>query len=196
MRKKGYLTSAMLLLLTCTVLLSACDAITAQNITNTGTAQGMNGGGMMNGGGPGMNGGTQRGGGGQGMNGRTGSPDEMRGMMNADLTGRVTSVEGSTVTIALLEVQDNSSTGSTNGNGRQPGVSRGGSTDMKDTGIEMKLNIGDDVNISQGMGMGAPGNNQSADSSIQVSDLKEGDIVMVWYKENTETVERMVVTQS
>lgn len=196
MRKKGYLTSAMLLLLTCSVLLSACDAITAQNITNTGSAQGMNGGGMMNGGGPGMNGGTQRGGGGQGMNGRTGSPDEMRGMMNADLTGRVTSVEGSTVTIALLEVQDNSSTGSTNGNGRQPGVSRGGSTDMKDTGIEMKLNIGDDVNISQGMSMGAPGNNQSADSSIQVSDLKEGDVVMVWYKENTETVERMVVTQS
>jgi hypothetical protein len=185
----------MLLLLTCSVFLSACDAITAQNITNTGSAQGMNGGGMMNGGGPGMNGGTQRGGG-QGMNGRTGSPDEMRGMMNADLTGRVTSVEGSTVTIALLEVQDNSSTGSTNGNGRQPGVSRGGSTDMKDTGIEMKLNIGDDVNISQVMGMGAPGNNQSADSSIQVSDLKEGDIVMVWYKENTETVERMVVTQS
>lgn len=130
------------------------------------------------------------------MNGRTGSTDEMRGMMNADLTGRVISVEGSTVTIALLEVQDNSTTGSTNGNGRQPGVSRGGSTDMKDTGIEMKLNIGDDVNISQGMGMGAPGNNQSADSSIQVSDLKEGDVVMVWYKENTETVERMVVTQS
>lgn len=196
MRKKGYLTSAMLLLFTSTVLLSACDAITAQNITNTGSAQGMNGGGMMNGGGPGMNGGTQRGGGGQGMNGRTGSPDEMRGMMNADLTGRVTSVEGSTVTIALLEAQDNSSTGSTNGIGRQPGASRGGSTDMKDTGIEMKLNIGDDVNISQGMGMGAPGNNQSADSSIQVSDLKEGDVVMVWYKENTETVERMVVTQS
>ncbi|MDN8591732.1 hypothetical protein B2I21_29750 [Chryseobacterium mucoviscidosis] len=195
MRKKGYLTSAMLLLFTCTVFLSACDAITAQNITNTGSAQGMNGGGMMNGGGPGMNGGTQRGGG-QGMNGRTGSTDEMRGMMNADLTGRVISVEGSTVTIALLEVQDNSTTGSTNGNGRQPGVSRGGSTDMKDTGIEMKLNIGDDVNISQGMGMGAPGNNQSADSSIQVSDLKEGDVVMVWYKENTETVERMVVTQS
>jgi hypothetical protein len=46
------------------------------------------------------------------------------------------------------------------------------------------------------MGMGAPGNNQNADSSIQVSDLKEGDVVMVWYKENTETVERMVVTQS
>ncbi|MDN4605025.1 hypothetical protein P5G61_27620 [Paenibacillus sp. F6_3S_P_1C] len=195
MQKKGYLTSAMLLLFTCTVLLSACDAISSQNITNTGSAQGMNGGGMMNGGGPGMDGGTQRGGG-QGMNGRTGSPDEMRGMMNADLTGRVTSVEGSTVTIALLEVQDNSTTGSTNGNGRQPDASRGGSTDMKDTGIEMKLNIGDDVNISQGMGMGAPGNNQSADSSIQVSDLKEGDIVMVWYKENTETVERMVVTQS
>ncbi|WP_408894072.1 hypothetical protein [Paenibacillus taichungensis] len=195
MRKNGYLISAMLLLLTCSVLLSACDAITAQNITNTGSAQGMNGGGMMNGGGPGMNGGTQRGGE-QGMNGRTGGQDDMRGMMNADLTGRVISATGSTVTILLLEVEDNLSTDSNNGNGRRSGSSRGGSMDMKDTGIEMKLNISEDVDITEGMGMGAPGNNQDADSSIQVSDLKEGDVVMVWYKENTETVERMVVTQS
>ncbi|CAM3212071.1 hypothetical protein HP548_04215 [Paenibacillus taichungensis] len=193
MRKNGYLISAMLLLLTCSVLLSACDVITAQNITNTGSAQGMNGGGMMNGGGPGMNGGAQRGGG-QGMNGRTGGQDDMRGMMNADLTGKVISATGSTVTISLLEVEDNSSTGSTNGNGRQPGASRGGSMEMKDTGIEMKLDISEDVDITEGMG--APGNNQNANSSLQVSDLKEGDVVMVWYKENTETVERMVVTQS
>lgn len=193
MRKNGYLISAMLLLLTCSVLLSACDVITAQNITNTGSAQGMNGGGMMNGGGPGMNGGAQRGGG-QGMNGRTGGQDDMRGMMNADLTGKVISATGSTVTISLLEVEDNSSTGSTNGNGRQPGASRGGSMEMKDTGIELKLDISEDVDITEGMG--APGNNQNANSSLQVFDLKEGDVVMVWYKENTETVERMVVTQS
>lgn len=193
MRKNGYLISAMLLLLTCSVLLSACDVITAQNITNTGSAQGMNGGGMMNGGGPGMNGGAQRGGG-QGMNGRTGGQDDMRGMMNADLTGKVISATGSTVTISLLEVEDNSSTGSTNGNERQPGASRGGSMEMKDTGIELKLDISEDVDITEGMG--APGNNQNANSSLQVSDLKEGDVVMVWYKENTETIERMVVTQS
>ncbi|MGC5776422.1 hypothetical protein [Paenibacillus pabuli] len=194
MRKNSYLTSAMLMLLTCSVLLGACDAITAQNITNTGSAQGMNGGGMMNGGGPGMNGGTQRGEG-QGLNSRTGGQDGMREMMNADLTGRVISATGSTVTIMLLEVQDNSSTGSTNGNGRQSGASRGGSKDMKDTGIEMELNISEDVGITKGMGMDAPGNNQNANSSIQVSDLKERDVVMVWYKENTETVERVVVTQ-
>jgi hypothetical protein len=193
MRKIGYLISALLSLLTCSVLLSACDVITAQNITNTGSAQGINGGGMMNGGGPGMNGGTQRGGG-EGMNGRTSGQDDMRGMMNADLTGRVISATGSTVTISLLEVEDNSSTGSTNGNGRQPGASRGGSMEMNDTGIEMKLNISENVDITEGMG--APGNNQNANSSLQVSDLKEGDVVMVWYKENTETVERMVVTQS
>ncbi|MEC0125555.1 hypothetical protein [Paenibacillus pabuli] len=188
MRKNSYLTSAMLMLLTCSVLLAACDAITAQNITNTGSAQGMNGGG------PGMNGGTQRGGG-QGMNGRTGGQNDIRGMMNADITGRVISATGSTVTIMLLEVQDSSSTGSTNGNGRQSGASRGGSMDMKDTGIEMELNISEDVKITEGMGMDAPGNNQNANSSIQVSDLKEGNVVMVWYKENTETVERVVVTQ-
>ncbi|WP_440116408.1 hypothetical protein [Paenibacillus sp. QZ-Y1] len=196
MRKNSYLTSAMLLLLTCTVLLTGCDNITAQNITNTGSAQGMNGGGMM-GGGPGMNGGTQRGGGnGMGMNGRTGGPEAMQGMMNADLTGRVISATDSTVTIALLEVQDNSPTGSNNG--RQLGASRGGSmdTDMKDTGIQMKLNISNEVNITKGMGMDTPGNDSSANSTIQVSDLKEGDIVMVWYKDNTEAVARMVVVQS
>ncbi|NMI06983.1 hypothetical protein HF638_23620 [Paenibacillus sp. SZ31] len=79
MRKNKYFTSVtLLLLLGCLVMLTACDVITAQNITNTGSAQGMNGGGMPTGGGLGMNGGTPRGGrGGTGMNDRTGSPDMM-----------------------------------------------------------------------------------------------------------------------
>ncbi|MCW3795181.1 hypothetical protein OM416_26615 [Paenibacillus sp. LS1] len=182
MRINKYFTSVTLLvLLGCSVMLTACDVITAQNITNTGSAQGMNGGGMPNGGGMGMNGGTPRGGrGGTGMNDRTGSPDMTQGMMNADMTGRVISVNGNTVTLALLEVQDTSSP----------------SMEWKDTGMEMNLNISDDVTITEGVGTPRSGSsNPSANSSIQVSDLQQENIVMVWYKDNTETVERVMVVR-
>ncbi|MGE6669383.1 hypothetical protein [Paenibacillus xylanexedens] len=162
-------------------MLTACDVITAQNITKTGSAQSMNGGGMPNGGGLGMNGGTPRGGRGTaGMNDRTGSPGMTQGMMNADITGRVISVNGNTVTLALLEVQDISSP----------------SMGWKDTGMEMKLKISDDVAITEGMGTPHSGNSSPrANSSIQVSDLQKENIVMVWYKDNTETVERVMVVQ-
>ncbi|WP_458463953.1 hypothetical protein [Paenibacillus sp.] len=182
MRKNKYFISVTLfLLLGCSVMLTACDVITSQNITNTASAQGMNGGGMPNGGGLGMNEGTPRGGRGTpGMNDRKGSPDMMQGMMNADITGRVISVNGTTVTLALLEVQDSSSP----------------SMEWKDTGMEMKLNISDDVAITEGMGTPRSGNSRpSANSSIQVSDLQKENILMVWYKDNTETVERMMVVQ-
>jgi len=162
-------------------MLTACDVITAQNITNTGSVQGMNGFGMPNGGGLGMKGGTSRGGRGTpGMNDRTGSPDMTQGTMNADITGRVISVNGNTVTLALLEVQDSASP----------------SMEWKDTGMEMQLNISDDVTITEGMGTPRSGNSSpSANSSIQVSDLQKENIVMVWYKDNTETVERVMVFQ-
>lgn len=106
-----------------------------------------------------MNGGTPRGGrGGTGMNDRTGSPDMTQGMMNADMIGRVISVNGNTVTLALLEVQDTSSP----------------SMEWKDTGMEMKLNISDDVAITEGMGTPRSGNSSPrANSSIQVSDLQK-----------------------
>lgn len=182
MRKNKYFTSVtLLLLLGCSVMLTACDVITAQNITKTSSVQGMNGGGMPNGGGLGMNGGTPRGGRGTaGMNDRTGSPGMTQGMMNADITGRVISLNGNTITLALLEVQDTSSP----------------SMQWKDTGMEMKLNISDDVAITEGMGTPGSGNSSPrANSSIQVSDLQKENIVMVWYKDNTEKVERVMVVQ-
>ena len=182
MRKNKYFTSVtIILLLGYSVMLTACDVITAQNITNTGSLQGMNGGGMPNGGSLGMNGGTPRGGRGTpGMNDRTGSPDMTQGMLNADITGRVISVNGNIVTLALLEVQDSASP----------------SMGWKDTGMEMRLNISDDVTITEGMGTPRSGNSSpSANSSIQVSELQKENIVMVWYKDNTETVERMMVIQ-
>lgn len=153
MRKNKYFTSVtLLLLLGCSVMLTGCDVITAQNITKTSSVQGMNGGGMPNGG-------TPRGGRGTaGMNDRTGSPGMTQGMMNADINGRVISVNGNTVTLALLEVQDTSSP----------------SMEWKDTGMEMRLNITDDVTITEGMGTPSSGNSSPrANSSIQVSDLQK-----------------------
>lgn len=100
--------------------------------------------------------------------------------MSADIAGRVISVTGNTVTLALLEVQDSSSP----------------SMEWKDTGLEMKLNISDDVTITEGMEMPRSGNSSpSANTSIHLSDLQKENIVMVWYKDNTETVERMRVVQ-
>ncbi|NMI06984.1 hypothetical protein HF638_23625 [Paenibacillus sp. SZ31] len=96
------------------------------------------------------------------------------------MTGRVLSVNGNTITLALLEVEDTSSP----------------SMEWRDTGMEMKLSISDDVTITEGMGTPRSGNSSpSANSSIPVSDLQKEDIVMVWYKDNTETVERVMVVQ-
>ena len=56
MRKIVYKMFIIILLFIWSMLLVSCEAITAQNITNTGSTPGMNGGQKMNGG-PGMNGG-------------------------------------------------------------------------------------------------------------------------------------------
>jgi hypothetical protein len=62
MRKIVYKMFIIMVLFIWSMLLVSCEAITAQNITNTGSTPGMNGGQKMNGspgrnGGPGMNGG-------------------------------------------------------------------------------------------------------------------------------------------
>jgi hypothetical protein len=48
--KKVYYALLIMILLSCPMLLASCDAITAQNITNTGSFSGKNGGPGMNGG--------------------------------------------------------------------------------------------------------------------------------------------------
>jgi hypothetical protein len=53
--KKVYYTLLIMILLSCPILLASCDAITAQNIPNTGSIPGINGGPGMKGG-PGING--------------------------------------------------------------------------------------------------------------------------------------------
>ncbi|MBV7271499.1 hypothetical protein I6U48_01015 [Clostridium sp. PL3] len=85
MRKMIYKIFIIMVLAICSMSLSSCTAITAQNITHTGSGQGMNGNRGMNGGG-GMNGGP----GGLGMNGgpRMDGNERGNGMSKADLTGK------------------------------------------------------------------------------------------------------------
>ncbi|WP_379163082.1 hypothetical protein [Paenibacillus sp. sgz5001063] len=101
MRTKRRDFAVLLVVLSCSMVLVSCDAITAQQITNTGSGSRMNGfpgmnggtfkgGGRGNGGFPGVNGGTRRNGGtprngGQGMNG--GSTDGSTGGTTDGSTG-------------------------------------------------------------------------------------------------------------
>lgn len=241
MRIRKYTLCWSAALLAGAVLLGGCDVITAQNITDSGSS-GMNGGGM------GMNGGPGRNDGG------------MRGMMNADVIGKVISVHGSTLKIELMEQtisRAQSRTGDRNaqpdaagqtadgispansgapaptnstdpsnpsntgnaGNTDHPGnagtdqgkgagqlspggAAPGGQMEMNSTGEEKTLQVSGEVQISERPGMtpqlnAADSKTNSATSAMEsaskLSDLEAGETVMIWYKENTETVERITV---
>ncbi|ANF96645.1 hypothetical protein [Paenibacillus bovis] len=230
MRHKTYALCWSAALLSGAILLSGCDVITAQNIP-------ANGGSGMNGGGMGMNGGP----------GRNGS--SMRGMMNADIIGKVISVNGNMLNIELMEQSRNgtkseasagqtrtdtkgsstadSSTSaprpdrnslpdkngssdaerSTTGTPQQSPGRDGGGPELNSTGEKKTLKVSEEVQISEGPGMMPqmstkpstsatdPTNpaNPIAGSELQLSDLKAGETVMIWYKQNTETVERITV---
>jgi hypothetical protein len=189
-----------MMLVICSMPLSSCTAITAQNITHTGSGQGMNGNPGMNGGG-GMNGGP----GGPGMNGN------VRGnrMANADLTGKIVSVDGSSIKIQLAEqTQDNKSSNSNGGNqntkdnqnndnNRQTqGGFPGGMSEQSYTGAIKTITVNDNVKISQWAGMRQQNKSDNSKSTIKVSDLKKDQVIMIWYKANTKTVERISIIQS
>lgn len=184
------------LLLICSMLFVSCEAITAQNITNTGSVPVMNGN-------PGRNGGLS-------MNGSPrGNGNFAPGRMNADVIGKVISVDGNSIKIELMErSQSNRSSnfndGNQNAQGNQSNSNRnnqsqrgfpGSTSEMKPTGTYKTLTVGDDVNISQ-LGMVPQNRNENSKSAVKISDFKEGQIIMIWYKENTETVERISVVQS
>lgn len=54
MRNKGYYITLIIVVLICSMMLISCEAITAQNITNTDSGSRVNGGRGMDGGGPGF----------------------------------------------------------------------------------------------------------------------------------------------
>lgn len=200
MQKPNGSTSLIWMMLVCSVLLVSCDAITSQQIAMPSSYPGMTGFPNMNGGDGGMNGapnangGFNRGGvGGSDSDARTGNREAMRGgMMNADSMGKVISVDGNVITVALLEPVQNGQPSSSSNNSQQ-GSFPGTNMEMNDTGVEMKWTVNDDVTITRGMPMGNQDNKSSSDSVLQLSDLRQGDMIMIWYQDNTEKVERIVI---
>ncbi|NMM64924.1 hypothetical protein HBE96_20230 [Clostridium sp. P21] len=203
----------------CSISLTSCKAITAQNITNTGSSQGMNGGGMND-----------------------------NKMSNADLIGKIVSVDGNTIKIEVAKQNSNGNknvngASSTNGNaasdmngsqntngapkmnGNQAlkgipntngsssvnsnqanknnddrkspqGGFPGGKLELSYTGETKTITANSDVKISERTGMPGQNENDSLKSSTKISDLKKGQVIMIWYKQNTKTVERISVMQS
>lgn len=113
----------------------------------------------------------------------------MQGMMNADVTGRVVSIEGGTITVDLLE-QEQKDVTSNQGRQWSPADEN---PELKETGIEMEIIVGEDVQISRGMTMDSPDNRSGSGDDMSLSDLKTGDVIRIWYKDNTETAARIVV---
>jgi len=204
MRKIVYSMFISMILFICSMSLISCDAITAQNI-NINSAGGMNGGPVMNSksrsnGNPGMNGGPR-------MDSNTSNNGNfMGGMMNADLMGKIISVDGNSIKIEIVEqTQTNKSSNSNDGkqdakdnnkNKQSQGDFSGDKFEINYTGVDKTLIVNDDVNISQGPSMESQNGNDNSKSAIKVADLKKDQIIIIWYKENTETVERISVVQS
>ncbi len=186
--------------------LAACDAITAQNIPSTTSTAFNNGAGL---GGANAQVGMPGGGFGGGFGGNTGG---MREAIDSDLIGRITAVNGNDVTVELLE------RGSTaTGDGAQsPGGAADGQNEWVATGEERQLVLSSDVDISSGMSTRSGGRQGDRDSGSRGDDSREptvtpdgasdtatngaseltiGQIVMVWYAEGTQTVERIRVLE-
>lgn len=195
MRKKRYPVSLILLLLCGMMVLTSCSAITAQQIPLNSTST--------------MGGGNNR--------------NALRGMMNADLIGKIVAVNGSKITIDVMEQAQRRSTAlydhsavlsspsktATPSSKRTPDThkpdtdrtlptdrSDDSTSTMSKTGVEKTITIGEEVSISQITAMMPQTNKNSTTTTLKVSDLKAGQILMIWYKDNTNTVEKVSVMDS
>lgn len=193
-----------MLLFICSVLLVSCDAVTAQNIKHSSSIPIMNNGfggmkdGLNNGGNPMQNGGVD-------TNRKSKNNQRMNSNNNANLIGKIISVDGNSIKIELAEqIQNNKGLNSNNGerdvtdnpnnNKMQPpmGFSKGRS-EINYTGNEKILTISDEVEISEEPGMSEK--NNTSKSTLKITDLQKDQVIKVWYKENTEIVERISVVQ-
>ncbi|EKQ58298.1 MULTISPECIES: hypothetical protein [unclassified Clostridium] len=197
MRKRVYSIFIIMLLYICSLELVSCEAITAQNI-NINSAGGANGGQRMNGG-PRPNGGSDE-------NNR----NLIGEMMNADIMGKIISIDGNSINIELIEQPQNSKSSNINNDKQNANSNQNNDNNNKQsqrgfqrnvpemnyTGTYKTITVGDDVNIAQELNIGRENQNDDLKSSIKISDLKKDQIIMIWYKENTETVDRISVVQS
>lgn len=108
---------------------------------------------------------------GRDMNGRQWMKEE------ADLTGIIISVNDSKITVNLIN-------GTHNDQGNSP---KDNSTDNEKT-----ITLSDDVIVSQYV-HGTTGKNgyENSNLAMKLSDLKIGDTIRIWYKVNSETVDRI-----
>lgn len=201
-KRIGALSSVLAL----SMLLAACDAITAQNIPSTTSTAFNNGAGL---GGANVQMGMPGDGFGGGFGGKAGG---MREAIDSDFIGRIVSVNGDTVTLELL---DRDSTAMGDG-AQSPGGAAEGQTEWVATGEERQLALSSDVDISFGMSTRSGSRQGERDSGSRgegsreqtvtpdaasdastdgISELKAGQIVMVWHAEGTQTVERVRVLE-
>lgn len=188
MRKKIYNLLILILLIICFLSLVSCSAITAQNI-DPNSSPGM-GGCPGGGGGPGMGGGGGGPGGAPGMDDRGQHEQKDDNSQNNDtisknliddntsenLIGKINSIDGNSIKIELISLSNENS----NDNLK-----------ITYTGTYKTLEISDTVNISQ-----KSDTDSSSESSLNTSDLKKDEILLVKYKENTELIENITIIKS
>lgn len=173
MRKRLYNVVIVMLLSICSLALTSCEAITAQNITNIDSDDSIN---------DNLKVGVER------------KPDVM---------GKIISVSVDSIKMELIETNKNDK--STNpsiaekedekdNNNNQ--IQKGFSKDLFEnnyTGIEKTFSVGNDVEISQGASMSMENKESKSKISAKVLDLKKGQIIMAWFKEDTEIIEKISV---
>lgn len=200
MRKKFYTMFLITLLIVCSMLFVSCEAITAQNINTDSLGSGLGLGGLNAH--PWMNGGPSR--------TRSSNMNLNNEMMNADLMGKIISVNGSSIELELIDQAKNSqpspsndvkqntkdNKNNDNNNTQSSKDIQGEMPNINFTGTYKTITVSDDVDISQLGRMQRQNHNNASKSTLTLSSLKKNEIIMGWYKENTETVDKIIVAQS
>lgn len=174
MRKRVYNIVIVMLLIICSLVLTSCEAITAQNINNIDSDDSIN--------------------------------DNLRVGVERkpDVIGKIISLSIDSIRIELIESNENEKSS-------KPGIEKDDEKDdnnkqiqksfskdlfeNKYTGIEKTFSVSDDVEISQGSSVGIGNKDIKPKVSEKVLDLKKGQIIMAWFKEDTEIVEKISVIQ-
>ncbi|MDS0528380.1 hypothetical protein NNC19_22075 [Clostridium sp. SHJSY1] len=168
MRKRLYNILIVMLLCICSIVLTSCKAITAQNITYIDSDDSIN--------------------------------DNIvtKETIKPDFMGKIVSVSVDSIKVELIEQTQNNKSLSSNAEKEdddmqvQTDISR----DLFEnnyTGIEKKLTVSEDIQILQGTSMELENGELKSKSYTNVLDLKKGEIIMGWYKQNTEIVEKISV---
>ncbi|WPC39994.1 hypothetical protein [Clostridium sp. JS66] len=199
-------------LLVCSMSLTSCKAITAQNITNTGSGQGMNGNRMSNADLIGkivsvdantikLKIAKQNSNGNKNVNGTSSTKgnaaSDMNGNQNANVTPNMNDNQASKGMPNTNGILNGNGNQNNNNDNRKPpqGGFPGGKLELSYTGETKTITVNSDVKILERTGIPGRNGNDSSKLSTKISDLKKGQVIMIWYKQNTKTVERISLMQ-